>query len=151
VALLIVPITMAAATLRAPATLQGPETKAASESPVKLIDTGPGSEKFYPAAAKRAGINGFVMLALTIDPNGAVSDARVVDITPNDTDWGFGPAATEVGRTLRFTNPTGRTASKNIRVKFELKGHANQIPAPAFPVSGATSPAPPAPDYPFRK
>jgi TonB family protein len=152
IAVLIVPITMAAATLRAPAPLKAtPVAKGTSASQVKLIDAGPGSEKFYPAAAKRAGINGLVTLALTIDRNGTVTDTRIVDMTPNDVDWGFGPAASEVGRTLRFTNPTGRTANSNIRVKFELKDDAIKIPDPASPVPGATSPAPPAPDYPFRK
>ncbi len=156
VGLLIVPITMVAATLRTPAALKTTPAataapKAASASPVKLLDPGPGSEKFYPAMAKRAGINGLVTLALTIDRNGTVTDTRIVDMTPNDIDWGFGPAASEVGRTLRFSNPTGRTASTNIRVKFELKDHPVKIPDPASPVPGATSPAPPAPDYPFRK
>jgi TonB family protein len=156
VAVLIVPITMAAATLRAPTALKAtpaatPAPKAASAPQLKLIDTGPGSEKFYPAAAKRAGIKGVVTLALTVDRNGTVTDTRIVDMTPNDVDWGFGPAASEVGRTLQFSNPTGRTASTNIRVKFELKDRPVKTPDPASPVPGATSPAPPAPDYPFRK
>jgi protein TonB len=53
----------------------------------------------YPEAALRLGIEGVVILALTIDESGAVSEARVIE----DPGYGFGPAAARsVRRACRF-------------------------------------------------
>jgi protein TonB len=38
----------------------------------------------YPSAAKKEGVQGFVDLQVTVSPQGAVTDARVVSSTPPD-------------------------------------------------------------------
>jgi protein TonB len=75
----------------------------------------------YPAAAQRLGIEGLVVLVLTIDETGAISDARVVD----DPGHGLGPAAlATIRRHCRFeparrgTEPVA--TSLKFKVRFEL-------------------------------
>jgi protein TonB len=75
----------------------------------------------YPQAALRLGIEGLVVLALTIDETGAISDARVV----KDPGHGLGPAAVaSVRRHCRF-EPARRggeavATSIGFKVRFEL-------------------------------
>jgi protein TonB len=75
----------------------------------------------YPQAALRLGIEGLVVLVLTIDEAGGISDARVVE----DPGHGLGPAAVaSVRRHCRF-QPARRggdavATSFRFKVRFEL-------------------------------
>jgi TonB family protein len=108
----------------------------------KIIDPGDHSEKNYPVTAKRHGINGLVRVGVTIDAEGRLIDAQVLSEYPTDKDWGFGAAALNMARTMRFSNPSGRTAQLKYFAKFELK-EGWKPPQEAFAASGAASGATP--------
>jgi protein TonB len=75
----------------------------------------------YPEAALRLGIEGLVVLVLTVDERGGIADARVVE----DPGHGLGPAAlASVRRHCRF-EPARRggdavATSFRFKVRFEL-------------------------------
>jgi protein TonB len=74
----------------------------------------------YPQAALRLGIEGSVVLVLTVDETGSISDARVIE----DPGHGLGPAAVASVRHCRF-QPARRGAdavatSFRFKIRFEL-------------------------------
>jgi TonB family protein len=74
--------------------------------------------QFYPAEARRAGIDGAVTLAVTLDSAGHATDTTVAAEDPRNL--GFGAAAAAVARVMKYRNPTGRTAQLEFRIKFAL-------------------------------
>ena len=99
----------------------------------RLVSSGDrkSQEKFYPASAKRRGIEGLVEISMTLDTAGHVLDTAVLEEEPRDA--GFGDAAAELVRTFVYSNPSGGRAKLSLRVKFELKEHT-LTPLPAQPV-----------------
>jgi TonB family protein len=110
----------------------------------KVIDFGDlaNLEQYYPPQAKRQGIEGIVTVALKIDEQGNVVDARSIDEMPANPEWGFAEAAARVALTIRFSNPRGVPATRNIKVKFALRGdHAGAIKQQTVPAPGAGTPS----------
>jgi TonB family protein len=96
---------------------------------LKVIDFGDlvNLEQYYPIEAKRRGIEGLVTVAVKVDAQGNVMDARAVDEMPANPEWGFAEAAARVALTIRFSNPRGVPAERNIKVKFALSGSPGVI------------------------
>ena len=77
---------------------------------------------FYPAQARRAGIEGFVDIAVTLDAAGRATDTEILTEFPLGV--GFGAAASTTAHEMTYSNPTGRPAQLVFRIKFALaKGH----------------------------
>lgn len=70
----------------------------------------------YPEAALRAGVEGLVVLVLTVDQTGAITDARAVE----DPGHGLGPAAVRSVRTHCRFEP-GRIGSEPVATSFRYK------------------------------
>lgn len=68
----------------------------------------------YPAAARKNGLEGMVVVDVVIDPSGAVRDARVLHARPED----FSVAALEWAKSLRFE--PARQAGKPVEVLYTL-------------------------------
>jgi TonB family protein len=81
----------------------------------------PASDDYYPIAAKRLGVEALVLVRSTVDGNGQVIGVEVLDIYPNDVDYGFGEQSELLARAMRFSNPRQQTAQVKFRVKFELR------------------------------
>jgi beta-lactamase regulating signal transducer with metallopeptidase domain len=140
VAVLVMPITMAAATLQAPGTPEAngssgapPQEKVAPPTPARdpskpgLLYV-PNSAEFYPVEAKRMGKEALVLIEVGMDHAGVVTSVRVLNIEvlnpqsgDSDIDWGFATSAEQLGYQMRFANPVGAPTSIRMRVKFELK------------------------------
>jgi protein TonB len=76
--------------------------------------------KDYPEQAARLGIEGVVVLVVTVDEHGQIVDARVVE----DPGHGLGPAAARLVRSCKF-EPASRggeavATSFRYKVRFEL-------------------------------
>ena len=91
-------------------------------------------QRFYPPAAERAGIEGMVIMQVTLDGAGRLMDARVLSESP--LEMGFGAAASSLVQTFTYSNPTGSPATFAFKVKFDPRGTA----APAHPGDGASAP-----------
>lgn len=74
--------------------------------------------RFYPAAARHAGRDGLVTLAVTLNDAGQVTDTAILDEAPREL--GFGAAAAAVAQVMKYSNPTGRSAQIDFRIKFAL-------------------------------
>lgn len=83
--------------------------------------------QFYPAQARREGIDGSVTLAVVLDSAGYATDTTVVAEDPRN--FGFGAAAAAVAHAMKYRNPTGRTAQLEFRIKFALH-HGHQPASP---------------------
>lgn len=81
--------------------------------------------QLYPPDARRDGIDGLVTLAVTLDDTGQATDTRVLTEEPRN--FGFGAAASAVAHVIKYSNPTGRTAQLEFRIKFAL--HHDRAPA----------------------
>ena len=97
----------------------------------------PYDEKFYPPEAARRGIEGFVIIAISLDAAGRPNGTLILDEHPLDA--GFGAAASALVHTFKYSNPSKKPTQLSIKVKFDLKDNANA--PPAYPDS-----FPPAPD-----
>jgi TonB family protein len=75
----------------------------------------------YPPLAEQQGIGGKVTLGATIDSAGRVIDVKVLAEQPDDPQYGFGAAALDLARTVRFANPGKKTAYVKFQVKFTLE------------------------------
>lgn len=73
---------------------------------------------FYPAQARRAGIEGFVDIAVTLDAAGRATDTQILTEFPLGV--GFGAAASAAAHEITYSNPTGRPAQLVFRIKFAL-------------------------------
>jgi TonB family protein len=74
--------------------------------------------QFYPPQAQRAGKEGWVTLAVTLDDAGQATDTKV--LTEDPLDFGFGAAASAAARAMKYSNPTGHPVRVRFRVKFAL-------------------------------
>jgi len=121
----IVPAMLLCATLQfAPAHLASARG-AAANSP--RILGWPRLVKYFPAKARRAGVDGWVTVAVTLDDRGQPLDVRIVTEDPRN--FGFGTAAAAVARVVKYSNPTGHNAQIGFRMKFAL--HHGPSPARA--------------------
>ncbi len=76
-------------------------------------------DHYYPHRAKRAGVEGTVQLAVTLD--GAAHPTGVAILSEQPPGHGFGAAASSAAESaLRYSNPTGRPARLVFDVKFAL-------------------------------
>ena len=78
-------------------------------------------DEHYPAVAAQQGIAGKVTVGATIDSAGRVIDVKVLAEQPDDPQYGFGAAALDLARTVRFANPGKTTAYVKFQVKFTLE------------------------------
>jgi TonB family protein len=133
-AIAIVPAMLLCATLQfAPSQLAFPQarTRPSKAHSPRILGWPNGDQlsRFFPAKARRAGVDGSVTLAVTLDDAGRPMDARVLGEAPHD--FGFGAAATSVAHLIRYSNPTGHPAQVEFRIKFAL--HHGQSPARPSP------------------
>ncbi len=75
-------------------------------------------EKYYPPEASQGGIEGSVLIAVTLDRAGRATDTLILSEEP--LDMGFGAAASQLAHTNTYSNPTGQPVQLNFRVKFAL-------------------------------
>jgi TonB family protein len=71
----------------------------------------------YPPLAVQDHVSGMVTLGATLDSEGHVIAVTVLKEDPADPRYGFGAAAMDVARTVRFENP----AKAGVLVKFQVK------------------------------
>lgn len=137
IALLVPIVAISAATLQVPglAQAQGNAATHSGFDPMapRLASWPPGQEKWYPTAAKVAGREGMVNIAITLDPNAHVIGTRILHEEPQRL--GFAEAADLAVRSYKYVNPTGRKAQISIRVKFALQGDHWTDPASPPPNS----------------
>jgi TonB family protein len=74
----------------------------------------------YPPDAMRAGIEGSVVLAVTLDTQGSATDILILSEEP--LDQGFGAAASTFAHRIKYSNPTGAPAQITFKVRFALHG-----------------------------
>lgn len=86
-----------------------------------IVSSGSQMERWYPQEAKRAGTEGLVQIAVTLDEAGRPYDTVVLSEYPPGV--GFGAAASGLAHDMTYANPTGHPATLTFRVKFELQGH----------------------------
>ncbi len=77
---------------------------------------GDAPEEHYPAAARSAGIDGFVTVDVMINESGQVLEAQVLNESPRD--HGFGIAALDTAKTLEFANPLRRWVVFTLTIEF---------------------------------
>ena len=122
-ALLIPAALFAAASISAPANPAEYQVldKSNPASP-RIVDYGDLAKlgELYPPLAKQERVAGSVMLGATIDPEGRVIEVVVLDEQPAERPYGFGAAALDIARTVRFANPGKQTVRVKFRVKFAL-------------------------------
>lgn len=102
----------ALATLDAPADNHWYETRALDVPPKAVAAPRP----IYPDAARRAGLEGAVVLGLRIDETGTVRDARVLSATPPGV---FDAAALAAYAGARFT--PARLQGRAVRAEVRLR------------------------------
>jgi iron complex outermembrane receptor protein len=101
----------------------------------------------YPASKLGEHIETNVVVFVTVDTDGSVSDAQVVE----SGGPAFDEAALETVRTWRFSPATrgGKPIRARIRLAFHFAPHPSTQPAPSPPPQPAPAPAPkPAPEKP---
>lgn len=75
-------------------------------------------QDYYPAQAKRRGIDGLVRLAVRLDDAGRATDTLILHEEP--AGQGFGAAASALAHTLVYSNPTGHPVEFTFEVRFSL-------------------------------
>jgi TonB family protein len=73
---------------------------------------------YYPPEALKAGVEGRVELAVTLDSQGRATNTLILLEEP--ADQGFGAAASSAAHTIVYSNPTGRPVQFSFTVKFAL-------------------------------
>jgi TonB family protein len=73
-------------------------------------------EKFYPAEARRKGLDGIVTVDLLINAEGYVAEAQVISESPAGE--GFGLAALDVAKTFEYFNDLKRPVLMAVTVSF---------------------------------
>jgi len=134
IALLVPVVAVSAATLQMPRLALAQTNEPADLSKPRLVSWPPDQESYYPAAAKVAGREGVVRIAITLDSNAHVIGTRVLDEQP--TMLGFAQAAEELVQTFEYANPTGQTAEISIFVKFALSESSKWTPPVHAPSGG---------------
>lgn len=96
-----------------------PSAAPASSSEPKVVSWSD-LQGFYPRKAARAGIEGFVRVAVTLDRAGRPTGVAILSEQP--AGYGFGSEASRAVTygAFRFSNPTGLPASLVFNVKFAL-------------------------------
>ncbi|MEI8258800.1 MAG: TonB family protein, partial [Deltaproteobacteria bacterium] len=128
--------------LCAPGTAYAQSAGALGSSPAPPVDTAetaaPRLLHFvladYPADARAAGLDGTVLLRLTIDPSGHVTDVEVV----RPAGHGFDAAAVAAARQFEFTpaRQSGQPVGATIRYRYRFSlGAAPTSTAPRGPVA----------------
>jgi TonB family protein len=74
--------------------------------------------KYYPAEARHAGIEGTVVLAVTLDAQGRATNTLI--LSEQSADYGFGAAASTAAHSIVYDNPTGEPTQFTFMVRFEL-------------------------------
>ena len=74
----------------------------------------------YPPLAKQERVTGSVLLEATLDAEGRVVEVVVLDEQPAEPQYGFGAAALDIARTVRFANPRNAPIHVKFRVNFKL-------------------------------
>lgn len=117
------------------ATAQPNTQDAAALSPPKLVQR---AEPIYPEAKRASGEAASVVLTLTIDHTGHVSDVVVAESAGTD----FDEAASKAARQLLFepARKDGEAVLAKIRYRFDFKLEAP--PSPAEPPAQTSPPAP---------
>ncbi len=88
---------------------------------------------YYPADAKKLGIEGAVVLTVTLDAAGRATDTVVISEQPQE--MGFGAAASAAAHTIEYSNPAGRPTQLTFQVKFALTNDK----APVSSVDGSAA------------
>jgi len=83
---------------------------------LRLLYSHPASQ-YYPAEAKRDGLDGIVTVDLLINAEGQVLEAKV--LTESPPDQGFGIAALDVAKTYEFDNTFKRLVLMSMTVQFQ--------------------------------
>jgi TonB family protein len=96
----------------------GPHVLSQAEDPKVSWVSGAPLGQFYPAELRQQRIEGDVVLKLTVDRAGQVTDAAVVTERPEGA--GLGVAAVHAAQTFRFNNRLAEPVIKTINVKFKL-------------------------------
>jgi TonB family protein len=74
-------------------------------------------EEFYPAEARRKGLDGIVTVDLFINEEGFVVEAKV--LTESPMGQGFGLAALDVAKTYEFENTLKKLVLMSMTVLFQ--------------------------------
>jgi TonB family protein len=84
-------------------------------SQVRLLRGDP-AEKHYPAAAKKAALDGVVVVDVMLNEAGQVLEAQIVSESPKGA--GFGVAALDAAKTFEFDNPLRRWVLISLTIEF---------------------------------
>lgn len=77
---------------------------------------GDSPQQHYPAAARAAVIDGFVVVDVMINETGQVLEAQVLSESPPGQ--GFGLAALDAAKTFEFENPLKRWVAFTLTIEF---------------------------------
>jgi TonB family protein len=83
---------------------------------IRLLRSHPVSQ-YYPAEAKRDGLDGIVTVDVLINAEGLVLEAEVLTESPPNR--GFGIAALDVAKTYEFDNTFRRLVLMSMTVQFQ--------------------------------
>jgi TonB family protein len=72
--------------------------------------------KHFPAAAKKAALDGVVIVDVMLNEAGRVLEAQVISETPRDQ--GFGLAALDLVKTFEYENPLKRWVLVSLTIEF---------------------------------
>jgi TonB family protein len=104
----------------------------------KMTHRGDYTSNDYPTDAMRRGVEALLLVDASIDANGNVTDAQILDQTPGTENYGFAEAAIRTAKTVRFSNPTHQPRQVRFRVKYELADkHGPDRPLPTSPLQSA--------------
>ncbi len=73
---------------------------------------------YYPPEARENGVEGLVVLAITLDKEGRATDTHI--LTEEPLDMGFGAAASAAAHAMQYSNPTGQPVTFTVRIEFAL-------------------------------
>ena len=106
----------------------------------KIIEADYGAlESFYPKEAARLGVEGWVMISISLDSQGRPTNTLILDEQP--LEQGFGSAASALVHTFKYSNPSHKPTELSIKVKFDLKDKDRgnpplELPPPQDPAGG---------------
>lgn len=81
-----------------------------------LLLRGDSPQQHYPAAARRAAVDGFVTVDVMINETGQVLEAQVLSESPRGQ--GFAIAALDAAKTFEFDNPLRRWVVFTLTIEF---------------------------------
>lgn len=77
---------------------------------------GDSPDKHYPAGARQAALDGFVVVDVMVNEAGQVLEAQVIRESPEGQ--GFGIAALDTAKTFEFENPLRRWVVFTLNIEF---------------------------------